>query len=127
MKIECIEIDRYASPEALAWVSGAPEIVCRMVFAAGLTRDQIQAIRSNSHRDELCRIRHAITWAAREYAGATFTGIGKALNRDQSVATRCYNRAKLLLHDRAFRNQCDKLRTVIGSREELRLKARVQS
>lgn len=126
--MQTAEIDRYGSPEALSQASDSPEIVCRMIFAACLDdRDRIIALRGPSHLPDLCRLRYAVTFAARSHAGATFSQIGRALNRDGngSVVTRSFNRAKLLLHDRSFRNECERLREVVGPREVVRLAARV--
>ena len=122
-----MSIDRYESPETLAMVSGAPEMVCRMIFAAAPTRQEIEAVRSDCRKDELCRVRFAIVFAAREYAGATFSQIGRAINRDGngSWISRSYVRARhLVKHDKAFRSECHRLREVIQPREALRLKAR---
>lgn len=123
-----IEIDRYSSPAALALASGSPELVCRMIFAACFgDRDRIIALRGPSHLPDLCRLRYAVTYAARSHAGATFSQIGRALNRDGngSVVTRSFNRAKTLLHDRSFQNECERLREVVEPREAMRLAARV--
>ena len=121
-------IDRYESPKTLATVANAPELVCRMVFFIALGhRDSIEAIRSESKLPDLCAKRQAIVYAAREYAGATFSQIGRAIGRDGNGSTvvRCYNRAKRrVLHERDFRQMCHDLRDVVSFREQLRLKAR---
>jgi hypothetical protein len=120
-------VDRYESPGTLALVANAPEIVCRMVFAIAGDRQGLEHLRGASHLPELCRRRHAIAWAARKYAGATFSQIGRALNRDGNGSTmaRSFNQAKLLRRkDPEFKRLCDDLRNVLHPREIVRLKAR---
>lgn len=127
-EIMTMPLDRYESPQTLAIVSGAPEAVCRMVFAIGRDRDGVSTLRS-SQQPAFCRQRYAIAWAARRYAGATFSQIGRALNRDGngSAVARGYNRAKALRRrDPEFRRLCDELRGVLSPREIVRLKARTR-
>lgn len=124
-----MQVDRYESPEALALVSGAPEMVCRMVFAIGGDPEGIRALRT-SQQPAFCSRRYAIIWSARRYAGATFPQIGRALNRDGngSAVARGYNRAKLLRRlDPEFRQLCDDLRRVLAPREIARLKERTRA
>lgn len=118
-------INRYESPAMLALVSNSPEPVCRLVFAAGKSVESIKAIRSDSREGPLCELRCAIVWVAREYAGATFRPIGRALNRDGSVTHRCYVQAKRLRRrNKPFRAICDELIGTLARREIVRTSAR---
>jgi len=90
------QIDRYANPQSLAEVTRAPVEVCKLIFEMGGCREGVEIIRSNARDMIVCEQRHAISWVARNYIGATFEQIGRALNLDHSVIVRSYARARLL-------------------------------
>ena len=103
-------IDRYASPQALAEVTCAPVDVCKLVFEMGGCREGVELLRSDARDMIVCEQRHAISWVARNFIGATFVQIGRALNHDHSVIVRSFDRARLLRKmDPDFCDLCDRL------------------
>lgn len=108
-------IDRYASPKALALCSNSPEPVCRLVFAiADDDRESIALLRGERGHAILWEQRHAVSWVAREFIGASFPQIGRALNCDHTVIVRGYSRAKLLRRiDPDFRDMSDRLSATV--------------
>lgn len=118
-------IDRYESADALAKVTRSPVEVCRLIFALGVDREGVSLIRSDGRDMITCEQRHAISWVARDFIGATYEQIGRALNLDHSVIVRGYNRARLLRKlDPEFRQMSDQLaRTVqrVSPRRQMRL------
>jgi len=108
-------IDRYSSPRALALVSNSPEPVCRLVFTISENdRESICLLRGERGNAILWEQRHAVSWVAREFIGASFPEIGRALNCDHTVIVRGYNRAKLLRRiDPDFRDMSDRLSATV--------------
>jgi len=107
-------IDRYASPQSLAVVTAAPVEVSKLVFEMGGCREGVELLRSNARDMIVCEQRHAISWVARNFIGATFEQIGRALNLDHSVIVRSYARARLLRKmDPDFVDMSDRLSATV--------------
>lgn len=122
---EIIHIDRYASAENLARVSHSPLLVCKLIFAAWPSPEGVRIIRGESHEPTVCERRYAITFVAREYTGASFRQIARAMNADCSVIHRQYTRAKLLNRTKpAFKRMCLDLIATIPKRDQNRTKSR---
>ncbi|PXA94586.1 hypothetical protein DMC47_20515 [Nostoc sp. 3335mG] len=109
-------IDRNESPEALAQVANVPIELSRLVFAAAGCSEGVALLRSPGRGEILVGQRHAVAWAARDYLGATYEQIGRAINRDHSVVVRGYNAARRMRrNDPEFRELSNALaRTVAG-------------
>lgn len=85
---------RNLSPEALSSNTGARIEVCRMVFVVvDFDPFQVADLRSQYREAEMVLQRRAVILSARLHTNASFSEIGRALNRDHSSVTRSMDEA----------------------------------
>lgn len=122
------QIDRYASPSALARVASAPLVVCELIFVVTQgDRHHIALLRDGRGDSETWKERYAIIWVSRQFTRHSFPEIGRALAHDHSSIVRGYNQAKTMIHrDREFQALTDGLIRSLPARHRVQKAAQMR-